>query len=89
MRVRARPGVDVAVLEDGRLELTCPASGSRFRCSAISTAMWIALLQQGGRPDAAAALLAKHWDLNPEYMQSDFSLWIEELRAAGLLQIVA
>ncbi|MEV0558303.1 MULTISPECIES: hypothetical protein [unclassified Streptomyces] len=51
--------------------------------------MWIALLQQGGRPDAAAALLAKHWDLNPEYMQSDFSLWIEELRAAGLLQIIA
>lgn len=79
----------MAVLEDGRLELTCADSGARFHCSAICTAMWIALYQQGGRPDDAAALLAEHWNLNPEYMRSDLILWIEELRHAGLLQVDA
>lgn len=82
--VRPHPGIQAAVLADGRLELA-GAAGRLFHCGPVGTAMWVALCQRGWRIDAAAALLAAQWRLDVANTRADLEIWVTELRDAGLL----
>lgn len=86
MPVRPEPGLMATVMADGQLELFSEQSGSRFRCSRVGTAMWIALRQHDGNLDAAARMLATLWDRHPDHMKADMDLWVGELRDAGLMR---
>jgi hypothetical protein len=83
--IQPAAGVTAVVLENGDLELHSRHSGVRS-WGPVNTAMWLALRQHDGQLDAAAALLAVLWDVNPLCMRSDLDVWVSELGDAGLVR---
>ncbi|MFR9797760.1 PqqD family protein [Streptomyces sp. MS06] len=88
MPIRPNLGVTAVVLENGGLELYSRRSGVRSCWGPVSTAMWIALRQNGGHLEPAADLLAALWGVDPLCMRSDLDVWVNELGDAGLVHNV-
>lgn len=85
MRVRPEPGVTATVLESGELVLSGNGGESRI-FSPLGAAMWISLRQHEGELDAAADALAVRWNSESFIVRAELEIWVDELRAAGLVR---
>lgn len=54
MCIRPEPSITTTPMDDGGLVLLSERSGKLYRCNATAAAMWTALRQHDGQPDAAA-----------------------------------
>lgn len=86
-RVRLSPDVTVTVTTDGRMRLVCARTGVCHAYTPAATAMWIALQQHDGRSDLAASALARLWDANPESTRFKLDACLNDLLAAGFIQV--
>jgi hypothetical protein len=87
MLIEPETGVVPTLSRNGRLELFRPATGARFRCCPVGAAVWIALCQHQGRPEAAAEMLAEIWQVDPRRTHGDVCFWAVEFSDAGLVRI--
>lgn len=86
MRYRREIGITTAHMDDGGLVLLSERSGRLYRCNPTATAMWTALHQHDGRPDAAAAAVAAQYNTEPARVRADLETLVDELRHAGLMK---
>jgi hypothetical protein len=85
MRVWPEPGVTATVLESGALVLT--GNGGKAQIfSPLGAAMWISLRRHEGELDAAADALAVLWNSESVIVRAELEVWVDELRAAGLVR---
>lgn len=74
MRCEPTPEVSATVAEDGELVLSSAEAGEVWYAP-DATAIWVALRQHGGDPEAAANRLAEVWEVKPVRVFS----WIMDL----------
>lgn len=87
MRYRPEAGVTSTPMDDGGLVLLSERSGRLYRCNSTGAAMWTALCQHDGEPDAAAATVAEHYGTEPARVRADLKTLIDALQRAGLLGV--
>ncbi|WP_326565402.1 hypothetical protein VSH64_26505 [Amycolatopsis rhabdoformis] len=85
MAIQTAPGVTQRMLPNGHLELTCRATRRHVECEPVAAAMWIALKQQNGDVDRAAAVLAALWGTDEEDTRYDIIALAGSLCSLGLL----
>ncbi|MFR9797761.1 PqqD family protein [Streptomyces sp. MS06] len=88
MHVRPTPGVTATILQSGELLLR-PGGGETRIFPKLCAAMWIALRQHGGDIDRAAAALAAMWNSESVIICAELEIWVDELRAEGLVGTTA
>lgn len=86
MRYRPEVGVTTTLMDDGGLVLLSERSGKLYRCNPTAAAMWTALHQHDGLPDAATVAVAGQYDTELARVRADLDALIEELRQAGLMR---
>lgn len=86
MRYRPEAGVTTTPMDDGGLVLLSERSGRLYRCNPTAAAMWTALHQHDGRPDTAAATVAKQYDTEPDRVRADLDALVDELHHASLVR---
>lgn len=85
MAIQTAPGVTQRMLPNGHLELTCRATRRQIECEPVAAAMWIALKQQNGDVDRAAAVLSGLWGTDEEDTRYDIIALAGSLCSLGLL----
>lgn len=86
MRYRREVGITTAQMDDSGLLLLSERSGRLYRCNPTAAAMWTALHQHDGQPDAAAVAVAAQYDTKPARVRADLEALVDKLRQAGLMK---
>jgi hypothetical protein len=86
MSLRWVDGLEIAVAPDGWLILRTEKPEKSYRYPPLATLALISMQRHGGDPQFAAAEIAQYWRLDWAELATSIVRWLEELRAAGLLQ---
>ncbi|MET9887486.1 hypothetical protein ABZZ20_30970 [Streptomyces sp. NPDC006430] len=84
----AADGVSGTALANGGMRVRT-AGRRELRCSAVGSAMWIALRVNDGALDLAAASLADAWQTDEGKVRTAMTVWAQRLMDAGLLKAAA
>jgi hypothetical protein len=73
-------------MDDGGLVLLREKSGKLYRCNPTAAAMWTALHEHDGQPDAASRSVAELYGTGPAQVRADLDLLLADLQRAGLVR---
>ncbi|MBI3687090.1 MAG: PqqD family protein [Actinobacteria bacterium] len=86
MRYRPDDGVSSTPMDDGGLVLLREKSGRLYRCNPTAAAMWTALLEHDGQPDAASRSVAERYGTGSARVRADLDVLLADLQRTGLVR---